>query len=293
MEKVVLALDGGPASDAAIEWVIERARGSAIDLTLTAVFEAVGQSVAAISEDFRAVYDGLLSRAAERIAAELPSLQPHSVVRTGRPSTELVRASADADLLVVGTSRHGTADGAVYGTLPLRLAATAACATAVVPAGWRAGETVAELVGTGKAPVLSPTIVGVDALHPQLSTLEFAGREARRSGTALTVVHAWHVPTLLAVTLFGHPSVWTRIGEEHQGAFERVLEIVRNDNPDLVLREILREGPVSRVLVDEASGAGALILGRHAASTPTERLLGATSHDVLLNMPCPVIVVPA
>ena len=293
MEKIVLALDGGAASDASIDWVIDRARTSDVDLTLTTVYETVAQSVASISEDFRAVYEGLLNRAGGRIAAQLPHQKFHSIVRTGRPTTEFVRASTNADLLVIGTSRHGEGDGAVYGTLPLRLAATSACATAVVPAGWgSAPATAADLTVTS---IVAPmaTVVAVEATHPQLSALEFAGREARRTGSGLTAVHAWHVPTLLAVTLFGHPSVWTTIGEEHADAFERVMEIIRNDNPDLVLREILREGPVSRVVVDEARGAQALIIGRHASATPNERLLGATSHDVLLNMPCPVIVVPA
>ena len=292
MEKIVLALGGGAASDAAIDWVIDRARTSDIDLTLTTVYESVGQSVASISEDFRAVYEGLLGRAGGRIGAALPHQKFHTIVRTGRPATELVRASSNADLLVVGTSRHGDGDGAVYGTLPLRLAATSLCPTVVVPAGWGLPAPSTDFTVTS---VVAPlvTMLAVDATHPQQPALDFAGREARRAGTGLTVIHAWHVPTLLAVTLFGHPSVWTTIGEEHAVAFERVMEVLRNDNPDLLLREILREGPVSRVIVDEAHGAQVLVIGRHATATPNERLLGTTSHDVLLNMPCPVIVVPS
>ncbi|MCU1407909.1 MAG: hypothetical protein JWQ43_4212 [Glaciihabitans sp.] len=55
---------------------------------------------------------------------------------------------------------------------------------------------------------------------------------------------------------------------------------------------MLREGPAARVLVDEASTASQLVIGRHLARSAADTLLGATAHTLLLELPCPIVVVP-
>jgi len=70
------------------------------------------------------------------------------------------------------------------------------------------------------------------------------------------------------------------------------VRALREESAELVVRERLREGAAARVLADAAEGADILIVGRHGRASAGETLLGSTGHGLLLELPCPVAVVP-
>lgn len=281
MEKVIVAVDGQPASDAAVDWIIARSKTRPIVVEVTTVVDPVASSAEpAVADQVRAAYEAVLRRAAERISELATTAGLRTLVRHGRPRAELVEATSVADLLVVGSEHQRPTETSVFSTLPVRLAATARCPLVVVPSGWHEPE-----------PDL-PVMVGVDALHPQPTVTSIAASEADDVGAEVIAVNAWSVPTLLAVVMFGHPSIWKSYGDTRREAFDRLRVSIAERNPTTRLRGLLREGPVSRVVTEEARGARLVVLGRHVHESAEDRLLGSTAHDVLLRMPCPVMVVP-
>ncbi|MCU1543612.1 MAG: hypothetical protein JWM50_1477 [Microbacteriaceae bacterium] len=282
MDKVVVVVDGTPAGDAAVDWVIDRARVrhafAPFSVEVTTVYDPMPSESVLAGQDFRVVYSDAVDSAAARVTAAEPAVSVAAVVRTGQPRAELVRASHGADLFVVGTSRRGTVPDSIYGSLAIRLAAAAPCPTVVVPAGWSPGRSgvMVALEGTGQQPAVA----------------DFAAREALAAGEPLTIVHTWSVPTLIAVAAFAHPRVWGAMNELHGAALATTVAHVRASWPGVVVQERLKEGNAARILTEDAAEAALLVVGRSDHGTVADALLGSTSHDVLLAMPCPVAVVP-
>jgi nucleotide-binding universal stress UspA family protein len=277
VERVIVAIDGGPASRAALEWALERARSVPLHLELTTVVELGWSPVQGPADDFQPAYERALAEAAAVVQRADPSLKTTNIVRRGAPVDELVRASADADRLVVGTNKTGVLVGAVHGTLPLRLAAHARCAVTVVPTGWTPG---------GES-----VVVGVEDDDTADAPLAVAAAEAEMRGLPLVLVHAWSIPATLGVD-FGAAVPFDALIEAHEDILSRALSRVRSTHPTVTASTVLMQGAAAPALVDVASAAAVLVVGSHGRGAIAGLILGSVSHDVLLNMPCPVIVVP-
>ena len=277
VERVIVAVDGGPASRAALNWALARAEHVPLHLELTTVVELGWSPVGGPEDDFQPVYERAVAEASRYVAQNFPEVKATSVVRRGAPVDELVRASADADLLVIGTNKTSALVGAVHGTLPLRLAAHATCAVAVIPAEWvQRGEKV---------------VVGIEDDGTMDAPLEFAVAEATRGDVPLELVHAWSIPATLGVD-FGAAVPFDALLEAHEDIVLRAFERVRSGHPTIALSTTLLQGAAAPALVEAAATAALLVVGTHGRGAVAGLILGSVSHDVLLNMPCPVIVVP-
>jgi nucleotide-binding universal stress UspA family protein len=287
VEKVIVAIDGGPASKAALEWALareqalERAQATPLTLELTTVVELGWSPAGGPDTDFQPAYERALSEAIRRVEQVAPSCRKTSFIRHGVPTDELVRASASADLLVIGTNKTGVLAGAVYGTLPLRLAAHALCPVVVVPASWEAR------TGTGTGTV----VVGMEDDVTAEGALEFAASEAERFGLTLHLVHAWSIPSTVAVE-FGAVIPYDELREAHAEILADAAARLRSAHPGLTVTEVLEHGPSAFVLVEASRDAQLLVVGTHGRGAVGSLFLGSVSHDVLLNLPCPVAVVP-
>jgi len=277
VERVIVAVDGGPASRAALEWALERAKTVPLHLELTTVVELGWSPVDGPADDFQPAYERALAEAAGFVQRTDPTLKTTSIVRRGAPVDELVRASADADRLVVGTNKTGVLVGAVHGTLPLRLAAHAKCAVTVVPTGWFPGG--------------DSVVVGVEDDDTVDAPLAVAAAEAETRGLPLILVHAWSIPATLGVD-FGAAVPFDALIEAHEEILVRAHARVAALHPALVTSTVLMQGAAAPALVDAASSAAVLVVGSHGRGAIAGLILGSVSHDVLLNMPCPVTVVP-
>lgn len=276
-EHVTVAIDGGSASRAAVEWALDRARTVPLSLELTTVIELGWTPAGEHDDDFRPAYERALSEASLHVRQAAPSLKSTTVVRRGRPVDELARASAAADILVIGTNKTGVLAGAVYGTLPLRLAAHTRCPVVVVPLDWepREGHVVAGMEDDGTADV----------------ALDFAAREASRLGRALDIVHTWTIPMTIGMD-FGSTVPVDSLREAHERILSGSARRIRAAYPGLQVNELVEKGAAAPALVEAARAAAMLVVGTHRRGAVAGLILGSVSHDVLLNLPCPVAVVP-
>jgi len=277
VERVIVAVDGGPASGAALDWTLARSRIVSVRLELTTVVELGWIPAGGPADDFQPAYERALAEAARYVARSGPTLKATSVMRRGAPVDELVRASVDADLLVIGTNKTGALAGAVHGTVPLRLAAHAHSPVAVIPVGWR--------------PHGNEIVVGIEDDGTMATTLEFAAAEARREGLPLRLVHAWGIPATLGVD-YAATIPFDALIEAHREVLQRASAELSTRHPDIDCSLTLVQGAAAPALVDAAASAALIIVGTHGRGAIAGLILGSVSHDVLLNMPCPVMVVP-
>ncbi|GAB3606640.1 universal stress protein [Conyzicola nivalis] len=275
MERVCVAIDGTASGEAAIDWVVERSAHTDLEISVTAVYDPLPSESVLAGGDYRALFSTLLGEAVRRIEEAAPGARVEGTLRTGQPRAQLVAASSEADLLVIGTGRSGAGS---YATLPIRIASTARCPVVVVPAPRPAPD--------------SGVVVGLESTAQQPLVVDFAASEAQKSGQPLTVAHCWSVPKLIAVAMFAHPGVWSRMQDLHARALAETLAHVRAGWPGLELHQRFREGPSAVILAEEAAGASLLVVGRHDRATVGDTLLGSTSHELLLGMTCPIAVVP-
>ncbi|TFB51340.1 universal stress protein [Cryobacterium tagatosivorans] len=277
-EDVIVAIDGGPASNAAVDWMLDRARTATLSVELTTVVELDWAPAGGPEDDFHIVYERALSEAGRRVDEAAPTLRKTSVVRRGSPVEELIRASTRADLLVIGTNkRTGFLAGAVYGTLPLRLAAHARCPLVVVPANWTRSD--------------GPVVAGAEDDRSSDVALDFAAREAARLGRGLVIVHAWTIPATLGLD-DGSIVPFDALQEAHEEILALAAGRIRAAHPGLEVAPVLEQGPAAPTLVEASQMAALLVVGTHGRGAVAGLILGSVSHDVLLNMPCPIAVVP-
>lgn len=275
-EKLVLAVDGGPASDAAADWVADRAERAPLDVRIVAVLE-LGWALFGIAEDiYRDSYDRAVYLARRRLDGA-PNVRITSSVLSGEPLHQLVAASEGADLVVIGSNKTSPVVGFVYGTLPLRLAAHVRAPLVVVPAVWR--------------PAQGNVVAGVDGTPTSKAALYFAAADAREQGTGLTVVHAWSLPTTVALDPFATVPL-DKVLEGHDAILQEATDSVRDAFPDLAVEGLLEKDHPANALVRAAGSATLVVVGSHGRGPIGGLILGSVGHDLLLNMPCPVAIVP-
>ncbi|MDI2124801.1 universal stress protein [Yinghuangia seranimata] len=202
-----------------------------------------------------------------------PHLEATAALLDGTPATVLIRESADAAMLVLG-SRHQSSlsEALTTGSIAVPVSAHAACPVAIVR-------------GPEHRAVDGPTVVvGVDASERSLPAVDFAFDEASRRGAVLTAVHMVH-------------SVGGRMSDDTvKEARIRLAEFLdghRARYPDVVVRPQIRPGHPVKELVDASRHALAVVVGTRGLGGFRGMLLGSVSHGLVHRAACPVVVVPS
>ncbi len=271
VEKVIVAVDGSVASDAATDWVAFRSRNARLQVDITAIVEP---HIMNVSHDGR--YDHALTRAAERLKRQSTQASVTKLLWHGELAETLVALSRDADLLVIGTKPISTFTGYLRGTLALALAGKAKCIVVIVPAGWH------------------PIGVGVVAAWKDDSSadrvLDFAADEAERLGEPLHILHAWDVPPPIMGP--GTEMLDPGASAMYRQLLSSTMRKIRAHHPTLKIHGDLEEGSVSCEVITAAKDARLLVMGTSVHGAFVRFLIGSISPEVLRNMPCPVALIP-
>jgi nucleotide-binding universal stress UspA family protein len=147
------------------------------------------------------------------------------------------------------------------------------------------------LATTNEEVAMERIVVGVDGSHGSQVALRWALEEARRSGAALEVVHAWHVPYLAGSTYVPVPAFDLGTWESSErAALDRAVD--DEDTTDVDVTRTLICDTAARALLQAAKGADLLVVGTRGRGGFAGLLLGSVSHAVAQHAPCPVVVVP-
>ncbi|GHF36407.1 universal stress protein [Streptomyces griseosporeus] len=134
-----------------------------------------------------------------------------------------------------------------------------------------------------------PIVVGVDGSEAGLQAADWGADEAALRGVPLRLVHASLWESYERAVFPGAPETSERVLRDVlvEAAVKRVQQRV----PDMkIVTQVVAEGPVP-LLVQEAHGASALILGSRDRSGVAELLPDSVSLAVAGRAECPVIVV--
>ena len=142
MAGIIVGVDGSHGAHRALEWAMQEAAARHAPLTVIAVHQ-VAASAWIVAPSFLPVDELTVEHARQvaeeavaKAAAQLGESQPVSVtVRavTGLPAKELIEASRDADLLVVGSRGGGGFARLMLGSVSDQVARHAHCPVVVVP----------------------------------------------------------------------------------------------------------------------------------------------------------------
>ena len=278
IEKVTVAVDGEAASDAAVAWLIDRAKHVDLSVELTAVIALNVELPQGRDAGSRTPYEHALGIARAEITSAHPQLHVMTNLRHGIVHDEIVAASRRSDLLVIGSNRPSALAGMINGTLPLRVAGWAGCTTIVVPAGWTAS--------TGRV------VVGWTDDGTSDRALQFAAREAVRRQTGLTIVHAWSAPPSGSMVPSTPASIVQEIVTTNRELVADAAQRISREFPELEVSHSLHSGSASVAIIRAAAGASLVVIGSRGRGAIASLILGSVSHDVLMNMPTVVAVIP-
>ena len=124
----------------------------------------------------------ILGHAVSRVHAMEDSVETEDWLRHGTRTTQLVEASEDAELLVVGRDDRPLLERLLHGDTATGVAARATVPVVQVPAGWHP-----EYHGT--------VLVGIKSPKHAAELLEDAFDLAQRRNATLVVLHAWKLPS--------------------------------------------------------------------------------------------------
>ncbi|PBC66248.1 nucleotide-binding universal stress UspA family protein [Streptomyces sp. TLI_235] len=136
--RIVVGVDGSPASKAALRWAVRQAAmtGGSIDVLIAWQYPVGYGWPAPVlgSFDFTGTAQRILADAVTETVGTAPRVDIRQHVVQDHPAAALLKAAADADLLVVGNRGHGGFTEALLGSVGQHCVQHARCPVVVVRA---------------------------------------------------------------------------------------------------------------------------------------------------------------
>ncbi|MCA2218860.1 universal stress protein [Jidongwangia harbinensis] len=290
---IVVGVDGSPHSDTAVTWAATRARQTgarllllhAYDLPIPVPTTPLAVPMPPLTAD-PATHAMRAGEAVLAAAVDVAHRHGHDIDVTtrlgiGGAAPALIDASAESDLLVVGSRGRGGFTGVLLGSVSIQVSAHAHCPTVVV---------------SDQLPAAGPVVVGVDGSEAAHTALVFAFAEAHRLGTAVIALHAWSLPLptgLADAAAVALADDHTRL-QYHDAAQQVLTDALadcRRQHPSVPVDERLITGTPVEALLEAATEPAMIVVGSRGRGSVAGLLLGSTSQAVLHHATCPVAVI--
>lgn len=273
---IVIGVSGSEHAHPALHWGVEFAVARHLRIELAHVVDTTWGVEAAPELVASAITtaERKIKEEADRVSSIHPTSAVHGVVLVGSPERELVDYAREADLLVVGSHALERFGDQIFSRRAARVAERAECSVAVIPSDHSTG---------------SGVVVGVDGSEVSMKALRFGGDEADRHNEPLTAVHAWTPPW----PWDSDPAVVWPEGPspEDELVLSESVAGLAADYPDLAVTRSLPTARPADALYAASIGARLLAVGSHGRNAVERIWFGSVSAEVLLMMPCPVVVV--
>ncbi|MFC8419836.1 universal stress protein [Streptomyces sp. NPDC057236] len=308
---IVVGVDGSAAGLAAAHWAAQEAQRRGTGLGVVHAWHRHARPAPYIPMDSNEHdwAEQLLREAVRSVRAAHPGLRITDRLVCDATVTTLLAASADADLLVLGSLGLGAVGGFVTGSVSQRVVGRSTRPVVLVRAGRSAADE--HLPATdGIAPEEIPgtpyrqIVLGLQTDRPCDEPIEFAFDAARRRDTSLRVVHAFRTPfrpapatpaPLVSAAPEGPapaPQPRAQALADEERTLTAVLRPWREKYPTVPVTKTVTEGRATVALVRAARGAGLLVVGRRTTGHRVGVHTGPVTHAVLHHVGCPVAVVP-
>lgn len=283
MSRILVGVDGTERGLRAAKWALARAKRDASDVTLMVVADGILANQSGLTkETLEKAIENALDEKIGQIAGDYPGLRISKRVATGYVVDEIVDASVEYDLVVVGSHHGRSISEAIGGAKGLLISTHSQAPTVIVPADWdesAQGEGI--VVGVGPK----------DHVFP--AHLTFAAEEAKVTGEAVHIVGSWGTSPVLEMTAAFLGSNQKPLGDIRERELAEQVEQLREKYPDAQISCSCVENPSpAHVLIDAAKDSRLLILGADVRNVVQRTIFGGVAHSVLLKLDVPTIIVP-
>jgi nucleotide-binding universal stress UspA family protein len=279
MEGVVIGVDESASARSALRWGVEHAGLHDRPVTVLMAWSHRDQHHLDPAAPFEPVYgreqaERDLDAIVER-ALGSPCPWPHRRAMCGSPGAELLRASAGADLVVIGARGMGGFKGLLLGSVSRAVLHASAAPVAVVR--------------TGASDPHGPIVVGVDGSATARRGLRGAIDEAGVRGCPVVAIHTWHISATGEGYIGAHMDA-ASMAETAERMLER--EVAGCERAVMPVERRVEVGFPAAVLVEASQTASMVVVGSRGHRTATGLLLGSVSEQVTHHASGPVVVVP-
>jgi nucleotide-binding universal stress UspA family protein len=294
---ILVGYDGSPGSGQALDWAAETARDLGAKLHIIhAVNVAMipGFSMFEGGEYHDNLTDAsssVLDEGRQRAQRYLDDAAITASSDLGSPAGAIVDRSEGADLVVTGTRARGRLAGGLLGSTSYSIAAHAKCPVVIVRA--QDGD------DAGGAPPRPgpdyPVVVGADDSDPASRAVDAAADVASMAGAPLRIAYVAHAPSMeswayVESSKAGSESTH-KVREHADSTLEAESERAKAAHPELTVSTEVLYGDPGPVLAELATRAGLVVVGSRGRGGFAGMLLGSTSHRLIRDATCPVMVV--
>jgi nucleotide-binding universal stress UspA family protein len=135
-------------------------------------------------------------------------------------------------------------------------------------------------------------VVGIDGSQSSINALSWALKEAKHHSASVHVVHVWSLP--LAVDPMGGV-IFSPVEEFRsaaEGVLKHTLETVKSLVGDTKITSTVEYGSASQHLLDAASTADMVVVGRRGHGGFLGLLIGSVAEQIAHHAKCPAVIVP-
>jgi len=132
--RIVVGIDGSPASLSALEWAVRQAEFTGASVEVVAAWEwptSFGWSLIPEGYDPATDLQNMIDPLLSALRTNHPQVSMEAKVVEGHPAPVLIKESKGAELLVVGSRGHGEFFGMLIGSTSEHCVANAACPVVV------------------------------------------------------------------------------------------------------------------------------------------------------------------
>ncbi|MFS4094424.1 universal stress protein [Streptomyces sp. AF1A] len=282
---ITAGVDGTEESLAALQWAGREAVRRGLPLRVVHAWR-YAESLAPADRDTQHEWvSGGVAEAVRGVSERHPELAVSVDVVEGGAVEALVRAAAEAEMLVLGSRGHGPVVGFLLGSVGQQVVMEARRPVVLV----RAGATpAAEAAGRD-------VVVGQHGgPEDSAAALRFAFEAAAARGAVVRAVRAWTLPPVFAYSPGSLKLLDEAGGLEpyERQALAEALRPWRERFPDVPVAEQVEMGSAGQVLLSMAGQAQLMVVGRRGYRTAVGARIGSVTHGVLHHADCPVAVVP-
>ncbi|MFD5513121.1 universal stress protein [Streptomyces sp. NPDC127051] len=286
--RITVGLDGSGAGSAAADWAADEAelRGAALELVHAEDWAQYGPFAAPLPEPRGQWAEDLLSLTRDRLLREHGTLDITTHGTRGVAAPKVLAASAaEADLLVLGSRGLGTVAGFIVGST----------SSATIPETDTPVVLVRSVEGEdrppGHADDAGPVVLGVDLRSNCDRLLAFACEKADRRACPLIVVHGWSLPPVFSYAPALDPGVRKEMADGLKTALRELLGPWEQKYPQLAVDARIVIGQPAIQILDAASGAALVVVGRRIRRPAPGARIGPITHAVMHHATSPVAVV--
>ncbi|SDP46365.1 Nucleotide-binding universal stress protein, UspA family [Nakamurella panacisegetis] len=292
--KIVVGIDGSPASTVAAQWAADEAQRRGRPLLLVEAYQNTvvyaGRGTVFPPEVYEAPRKAAhadLARAVVDVRANHPDLDVTSEASVGTPFEVLRHAADDAELVVVGSHGQGVASETLLGSVAQKMVSHSPVPVVVIRSDPH------DRPAPAPAPD-APVLVGLDGSSGSEPALSFAFEEAAVRGVELVAVRSWDDAPLNGF-LRAYPLEVDRsdFDRQEEAALRAQLKPWADKDPSVTIRPKVVRGRATHVLMKEsvALKPALLVVGSRGRGGFRGLVLGSTGHELAAYATCPVAIV--